>query len=110
MNSVGMPAMLAARPWIGAAPLSRIATTNSAAAGPKKATRYHFGPTRTCRTWPKRRRTDPGPPTILVTTNGTSAKNTMLSSRNGSSGMSVLRIPKPWLPSSDGMKAAHPSP
>ncbi len=105
-----MLATLAARPSIGATPLSRIATRNSAAGGPKKATTYHCGRTRTCRTCLKRRPADPGPSTILVTTNGTNAKKTMLSSLNGSSGMSAFRIPKPWLPSNDGMKAAHPSP
>ena len=105
-----MLAMLAARPSIGAMPLRRTATTKSAAGGPKKAMRYHCGPTRTCRTCLKSRPADPGPPTILVTTKGMSAKNTMLRSLKGSSGMSAFRIPKPWLPSSDGTKQAHPSP
>ena len=60
-----MLAMLAASPSIGATPLRRTATTKSAAGGPKKAMRYHCGPTRTCRTCLKSRPADPGPSTIL---------------------------------------------
>ena len=109
-KAIGMFARLLTSAEIGAVPLMAIDAMNSTAGGPKSAIRYHCGPTRTCRTWAARRRAEPGSPTIFVTTKGTAAKRTMLSSRNGSSGMLTGRIPKPDWPSSAGTKHAQPSP
>ena len=78
-----MLARLAARPSIGATPLRRTRRRRARRADRRRRRGTTAG--RPERAGPafKRRPTDPGPPTIRVTTNGTSAKNTMLEQPEG---------------------------